>query len=125
MVLKLERFWVVTGMAFVLLVIYLSLTPDPLKTATPFGIKLGHIFAYGWLMLWFAQLHRSLSTRLRIAAAFCVMGIMLEYLQGLTGYRTFAYADMGYNAIGLALGLLLSLTPMQDLLLTLKRILRS
>ena len=44
------------------------------------------------------------------------MGISLEYVQGLTGYRGFEYSDMLINAVGVELGLLLSYTPLQNAL---------
>ena len=33
-----------------------SLTPDPPDLGAPEGIKIGHVLAYTWLMLWFAQI---------------------------------------------------------------------
>jgi len=109
--LKLRRAWLVGGTAFVLLVIYLSLTPRPLEVPNVGPFKAGHMVAYAWLMLWFAQLTR-VRDRILIGVALALMGVGLEYLQDFTGHRTFAYSDMRDNAIGVAIGFLLALTPL-------------
>jgi hypothetical protein len=59
-------------------------------------------------------MYRSTSARFWIAAAFVALGIVLEYLQGLTDYRGFEYSDMLINSIGVALGLLLGRSALQD-----------
>ena len=105
--MKIRRAWLAGGAAFVALVIYLSLTPDPLKVPDVAGLKAGHIAAYTWLMLWFAQIYRG-RTRGAIAIALVVMGVILEYLQDFTGHRTFAYSDMRDNAIGVCIGFALA-----------------
>jgi VanZ family protein len=110
--LKRKNLWLGIGTGFVLLVIYLSLTPDPLRAPTIDGFKTGHILAYLWLMLWFAQVWTTVPRRLMVAAFLCVLGIGLEYLQGMTGYRTFSYADMWNNVLGLVAGFTLSFTPL-------------
>lgn len=109
--LKLRRAWIAGGMAFVLLVIYLSLTPHPLDVPSVGPFKAGHMLAYAWLMLWFSQVY-ALRRRVAIGLAFVAMGIILEYLQDFTGHRTFAYSDMRDNAIGVAIGFGLALTPL-------------
>ena len=38
------------------------------------------------------------------------MGVGLEYLQGMTSYRHFAYADMLDNALGVGFGVVLAAT---------------
>ena len=112
--LKFHKAWIAIGLGFVVLVIYLSLTPDPPDLGAPEGMKIGHVLAYGWLMLWFAQIFRSISTRLWLAAIFIALGIALEYMQGLTDYRGFEYSDMLINAAGVVLGLLLGQSALQN-----------
>ena len=112
--LRFERLWTILGVGFVLLVIYLSLMPELPDIAVSANQKIGHVLAYGWLMLWFAQLYRSSRIRLALAAAFCVLGIALEYLQGMTGFRGFEYSDMLLNSAGVAIGLALARTPLQN-----------
>jgi VanZ family protein len=110
------RFWSALGIGFVLLVIYLSLAAPPRDIDLPDVFDVGHIVAYFWLMIWFAQIHRSAGRRWLLAAGFGVLGIALEYVQGMTGYRHFDHADMVRNFIGVALGLALAQTPLQDTL---------
>jgi len=114
MPLKLKKYWQLLGLGFVALVIYLSLMPDPPDPGVPEGMKIGHVLAYAWLMVWFAQIYRSSIARYRLAATFCLMGIVLEYLQGLTDYRGFEYSDMVINSAGVALGLLLARSRLQN-----------
>jgi hypothetical protein len=114
MPLRFKRIWIVLGIGFVALVVYLSLTPDPPDLGAPNGLKIGHLLAYGWLMIWFAQIHRAAGPRLLLAAAFCTLGIALEYMQGMTDYRGFEYSDMLINSTGVALGLAMAYTPLQN-----------
>ena len=108
---RLDAFWIACGVAFVVYVIYLSVTPDPIRAPTIDGFKTGHIVAYLWLMLWFSQVAKSFAWRLATALMLCAMGIALEYVQLGTGYRHFAYSDMVDDAIGVATGWLIALTP--------------
>ena len=104
------------GFGFVGLVFYLSLAPDLPDTGVPNGMKIGHVLAYAWLMLWFAQIYRLNAVRYAGALTFCTMGIGLEYVQGLTDYRGFEYSDMLTNSAGVGIGLLLSHTRFQNTL---------
>ena len=124
MPLRFRRRWIICGLGFVLLVIYLSLTPDPPDLGAPEGLKIGHLVAYGWLMIWFGQVYRTTGQRLFLAAAFCALGIALEYLQGMTDYRGFEYSDMLINATGVTLGLALATTPLQNCLRALENMLQ-
>ncbi len=120
--LRFKRLWITIGMGFVLLVIYLSLTPDPPDLGAPEGLKIGHVLAYCWLMLWFAQIQRPTRDRLLLAATLCALGVALEYLQGMTDYRGFEYSDMLINSAGVGLGLALARTPLQNGLRSLEEI---
>lgn len=111
-----QRTWTAMGFGFVGLVWYLSLTRLPSDLHVGVDLDLGHIVAYFWLMIWFAQLYRSTSARLELAAGFFAMGVALEFLQGATGYRQFDPADMLRNLTGLLLGLLMARTPLQNAL---------
>ena len=122
--LRWHKFWLALGIGFVLLVVYLSLTPDPPDLGISQGLKFGHVLAYAWLMLWFAQLYRSARRRWLLAAVFCGLGIALEYVQGMTDYRGFEYSDMLINSVGVATGWVVALTPLQNSLGWLERRLR-
>ena len=87
----------------------------------PDAFDVGHVVAYFWLMIWFAQIHRSAGRRWALAAAFGAMGIVLEYIQGMTGYRQFDYVDMVRNFIGIAIGLALARPSLQNALYRFER----
>jgi VanZ family protein len=108
------------GFGFVLLVIALSLMPPPSEVIQDV-FDPGHIIAYFWLMIWFAQLYRSNGARLALALAFSTLGVGLEFAQRMTGYRAFDYMDMVFNCVGIALALVLARTPLQDALLRFER----
>ncbi len=102
------------GYGFVALVIYLSLVRIPPDVGLGVDLDLGHVVAYFWLMIWFAQVVRSTGARLWLAIGLFSMGVALEYVQGAIGYRHFDYFDMLRNLCGLALGFVLALTPLQN-----------
>ncbi len=80
--------WLLIGLMLVASVIYLSLTASyPANLVMGDDIKLNHILAYAVLMLYFAELIASPRMAWPLAALFLTMGIVLEYLQGQTGYN--------------------------------------
>jgi VanZ family protein len=116
---KLLRFhplWLALGWVWIALVIYLSLTPHPPEISVMSGDKVGHMLAYFFLMLWFAQIYYRLGTRIRIAIGLILLGVAIEFAQEQTGYRQFEVADMFADAIGVVMGLLLSFTPLSETL---------
>ncbi len=110
--LRYRGLWLAIGCALIAVVIFLSLTPDPVDMGKIDDVKTGHFLAYGVLMLWFVQLLRSMRARIVVGILFVLMGVVLEYAQATTGYRSFGYADMRDNAIGVTAGLLLGFTPL-------------
>jgi VanZ family protein len=103
-----RTFWLACGWALVALVIYLSLTPQPLQLNVEAGDKFGHALAYLTLMSWFANLYENRPRRAQLAVGFVAMGIALEFVQRWTGYRTFEVADMAAGATGVVLGWILA-----------------
>ena len=95
---------VAAGWAWAAAIVWLSLTPAPPQVDVTYGDKLGHVGAYALLMFWFAQLYVARASRMAHAAVFVAMGVGLEFLQGVLGYRTYDIADIAANAIGVALG---------------------
>ncbi|MBA4382695.1 MAG: hypothetical protein C0406_09035, partial [Sideroxydans sp.] len=59
--------------------------------------------------------------RVYLMAAFVVMGVGIEILQGLSGYRYFEYADMLANTTGVLIGFGLAHTWMGRILNKLER----
>ena len=94
-------------------VIVLSLIPVEVELGED-SDKVAHFLAYGSLSLWFGMIFAGRGRQLGIAVAFVALGVALEFLQGLTEYRTFAIADMVANVIGAALGWGLALTPLKN-----------
>lgn len=110
--LRYRKLWLAIGFALVGLVIFLSLTPDPVDVGKIEEVKTGHFLAYAVLMLWFSQIYRAGRVRIVVGLLFVLMGVVLEYAQAMTGYRSFGYVDMRDNAIGVTAGLLLGFTPL-------------
>ena len=55
-------------------------------------------------MLVFCQAYDQRRTRIAYALGFIGMGILIEFLQRMTGYRDFEVLDMVADAIGVLLG---------------------
>ena len=102
---KLRWFWLTLGWGWVAAVFYVSLMPHPPEPVNFWQAdKLEHALAYCLLMLWFCQVYRKRVHRMLLAVLFVAMGILIEYLQGETAYRTFEYADMFADASGVVVG---------------------
>jgi glycopeptide antibiotics resistance protein len=80
--------------------------PDIISFA--FSDKVGHFLAYAVLMGWFGQIFSGRFSLMLFAIGFVLMGISLEFVQGMGRHRHFEYADMAANTIGVVLGLLLT-----------------
>jgi VanZ family protein len=93
----------------VALVIYLSLTPHPPEPVHfDNADKFEHALAYVALSFWFCHIYKTKRSRLLVIVALTGLGVVLEYVQGWTGYRTFDVMDMLADGIGVFLGLLLT-----------------
>jgi len=100
MPLKYRSLWLAIGWFLVGLVLYLSLTPRPLELQVANGDKYSHMLAYFVLMGWFQQLYPAFRSRLLLLLLFVVMGVGIEFLQGMSGMRFFDPADMVANTLG-------------------------
>jgi VanZ family protein len=109
--LQFLRFWRLLGWLAVGGVIYLSLTPllPDFKLSVPAQDKFEHFIAYALLAWWLSQAY---PLRLHGLLGFFLvaLGIILEVLQGFTGYRDFEYADMLADTLGVVGGYLLART---------------
>ncbi len=63
-------------------------------------------------MFWFSLVFARGWVRFVVALGLLVLGVSLEYLQGMSGYRAFEYADMAANSAGIFCALLASKTPL-------------
>lgn len=110
-----RRIWLLLGWGMVFSVFVLSLIP--LNVDLEEGRdKIAHFISYGSIAFWFAMLFEGRARQIAIAVAFAAMGVGIEFLQRMTGYRTFDVADMIANGIGAALGWALAQTPLRNTL---------
>jgi VanZ family protein len=100
-----RRAWIFLGCLLIGCVAYLSLTPEPPAMDARFSDKLGHLAAYGVLMAWWHQIDRN---AWRLALLFILMGLLLEILQSLSGFRQGDIFDLAANTFGIALGWLIA-----------------
>lgn len=116
MELKQRRLWLALGWAFVVLTIYLSLIPNPPEPVSFPGFdKVEHFIIYGALMFWFCQVYSHRRQRVIVASLLVALGVGVEFVQRMTGYRSFEYADMAADTIGVILGWIASRGPFANL----------
>ena len=119
---SLHKVWLGFGWLWIVLVCYLSLMPHPPEPVPFKGVdKLEHLLAYAGLMLWFCQVYVTHAARISVLAGLVVLGVGIEVLQGLGGYRYFEYADMLANTGGVLIGWGLAHTRMGRAILMLER----
>ncbi len=115
--LRYLRFWLVSGWILVGLVVLFLVIPSPPETMSfHFGDKLLHVSIYAIMMLWFGLIYPPGKFYRNLGLGFIMMGIVLEFIQGLTGYRSLEYTDMTANTIGVLLGWLLAKTRLSNAL---------
>ena len=83
--------------------------------------KWGHILMYCGPMFWFGLLYSAMGRQLQVALAFVALGIVLEFLQRETGYRSFEVADMVADGVGVLLGWGLVRTPLRRIFPAMER----
>ena len=121
--LKLRFLWLAIGYALVVLVVFLSLTSDPVDMGMsfPYEDKVYHALAYFVLMAWFAQIYHNQFQRIMIAVIFVFMGVMLEYFQSFDPNRMAEFGDMLANSTGVTLGFIVALTGAKNILVKIER----
>lgn len=102
------------------LVAVLSLIPSPDIGGSD---KLLHFITYFTLSAGFTTLVRHYRSLVFVAVGLIAYGAMLEFLQGLTGYRQMDLFDMMANSVGVLGGLLVRLTPVPGWLRVIESIL--
>ncbi len=118
--LRYFQLWLTIGWLLVTVVLYSSLTSSPIQTpGIEYGDKIGHFFAYFTLVFWFCQLYKNRS-HILLFMLFVMMGVVVEFIQGQTGYRTFEVADMLANSLGAVMGWLLVRFYVAEMLLTIE-----
>lgn len=90
----------IIGILIIIAIFIFSLIPgsrnEPLF---PHQDKVGHLFSYWLVTFWWEQI-LSRTEHFKLLIKFTLMGIIIEYLQRQTGYRSFDYFDMLANFIG-------------------------
>ena len=115
--------WLTVGWLFVGGIIFFSLIPSPPETLSFHGgDKLIHLTIYAVMMLWFGFIYLPGRKYMIHGLTFISLGILLEVIQGILGYRSFEYLDMLSNAIGVLIGWVLSRTPLSSFLYNVERV---
>jgi len=118
------RIWLLLGWGMVLSVLVLSLVPIDVDLGEGRD-KLSHFVAYACLSFWFGMLYTERSRQLGFVAGFIILGVLIEFLQGLTDYRSFEIADMAADATGAFIGFALLQTPLKHALRRMEQLLNS
>ncbi|NIP99328.1 MAG: VanZ family protein [Nitrospinaceae bacterium] len=114
--LRYESLWKALGYLYLGVLVIMSLVPAPPPVIEfRWMDKVLHVLAYALLMLWFAQLYPRSRYGI-LVVAFIVLGILLEYLQSLTGYRKGDWADVAANSFGTLLSWGMALLGMNTLI---------
>ncbi len=102
--MKMRSLWLGVGWLGVVTALVLSLSPATPQGPVGHADKLVHLAGYATLMFWWTQLYISFPQRVRVGAALVLLGIAIEWLQGLTPTREPDAWDMLANTIGIVLG---------------------
>jgi len=110
--LKLLRIWYALGLLMLVVVATVSLTPLP-----DIGVsdKFSHLLTYFLLASWFGMLARDRFILIWTLVGLIAYGMLLELLQGQTGYRYAEWGDVVANSTGALAGVTLYFTPLRRL----------
>ena len=96
-------FFRLASIAVLIAVWVLSFLPGSGMPSVPGNDNWHHALAYFACMFCWGHWFRLPAQRLKLAIIFILMGALIEYLQGLTDYRSFEWLDMLADAAGVAL----------------------
>jgi VanZ family protein len=113
--LHLKSLWFGLAYAQLLVVAVLSLTPALPNVGG--SDKLGHFLVYLVLSTTFSLIIQQRKSLWWVLLGLIAFGVLMEYLQGLTGYRYADPKDAVANGIGVAFGLLFHFSPLRFVLL--------
>lgn len=120
--LQFIKLWLIIGWIMTGIVVYLSLFPSPSDMPGFYGSdKLAHFFVYALLMFWFGLCYEPGIRYLLTGAGLILLGIILERIQGMTGYREMSMYDMFANGLGVCFGWILSGTRLSSALIYVER----
>jgi VanZ family protein len=102
---------------WMLCVVLSMITPPDISLDVDNSDKIGHFLAYGTLSAWAVMIFQAKRAWFLSALALVCLGIAMEFAQGnLTNNRMMDWHDAVANTVGVALGLCMSLLPLQTLL---------
>jgi VanZ family protein len=109
---KVNLFFIVLVWSLILLFFFVFLTPSndlqDFIGQIPYGEKISHALAFGYLMFQFSLMSPGELNRKKIFFLLLTMGVGLEFLQEFTPNRGFESDDVLANILGLILGYFLS-----------------
>jgi len=120
--LQLPKLWFALAYSITLAVGVLSLIPGPDIGASD---KLAHFLTYAILSAGFSLIVEQRRSLWLILFGLIAYGLLLEFLQGLTGYRFEDMADALANSLGVITGLGFYFSPLRGILRRLDRWLQS
>lgn len=103
----LARLWLSIGVAGCAALLYMCLMPSPPKVVDVANVdKIEHFLAYLLLGLWFGAILAPYY--LRVFLGLVAFGVLIEILQGLTGYRDAQFGDAVADGAGALGGIVLA-----------------
>jgi VanZ family protein len=121
--LRYRKLWLSIGYLLIVVVVFLSLTSNPVQidTSLPYQDKLFHALAYFSLTFWFMQIYHIRHHVFLWVIFFLCLGLLLEYLQGFDSNRFGEVGDMVANTLGVFAAVVLSGTQLKFLLVRFER----
>ena len=113
-----RNLWLTIGTLYIGLILASSLMelPDVQTMSFENRDKAIHFILYFVLVSWFVQLYKTTSARIAIMAGAIFLGLLIEYLQGMTSYRSLDYLDGIANSIGAISAFFLARTSFDSIL---------
>ena len=106
--LRFTRLWFSLAYAMLAIVAIASLMPAPdIGTSD----KLLHFLTYGVMSAVFVTLVSRQRSLFLVVPGLILFGVVLEFLQGMTGYRSMEALDMLANGTGVMIGLMVRFSP--------------
>ena len=111
--LRLQQYWFVLAYILLLLLGVLSLMPVADIGGSD---KIAHFLAYAGLSAWFSLIVQRRESLWRILFGLVSYGLLLEWLQSFTSYRSGDLADAVANSLGVITGLAFYFSPLRGIL---------
>ena len=107
----LYQLWIGLGVVLLILIAILSLIPVPDGPAG--NDKLAHVIMYAIPSSWFSLIVMRRTSLVWIFVALMSYGLLMEFLQGLTDYRSAEFGDAMANGLGAIIGLMSHFSPLR------------